>query len=286
MCISQILLIHGADPNLKTRGKLPLHEAARLGRHELVSLLLESGAKPRRRDVNDKTALEVGQEEGRKDIIDLLLGNQAHVSVKFNRYIFENETEEKENSEESKSTDFLREIEKIFSADITGAGINSDQNNMSGIVEDIAEVAEQLEEIGFKTPNIYSAKTRTCERRLEHLTMDGYQDKVSKFLESMDPSNDIAEDSVPESVSDTPVRKEKSYLRQTLASSRKRRILLEAETNPNPATPLKKTSKTIEATNTLPLPNLPLSRWVHFHIQKLSSVQSMCLKEILLSIFW
>ena len=48
--MSQILLLHGADPNLPGGGELPLQEAARLGREELVGLLLDSGADSHLRD--------------------------------------------------------------------------------------------------------------------------------------------------------------------------------------------------------------------------------------------
>ena len=42
--ITQLLLVHGADPNLEAGGRLPLHEAVRQGRQELVALLLNAGA--------------------------------------------------------------------------------------------------------------------------------------------------------------------------------------------------------------------------------------------------
>ena len=180
------------------------------------------------------------------------------MTVKFHRYIFENDSEEKENDADGKTTDFLREIEKIFSADITGSDFKTEKSEFSDIAEDIAEVAEKLEEIGFKTPNIYSTRTKTGERRLENLTKDGYKDKVSKFLDSMESSSEVQE--VQDVfVSDTPVRKEKSYLRHTLASSRKRRILLDTEPN-KPFTPVKKSTKPLEPSGTLPILTPTLSR--------------------------
>ena len=42
--LCQLLLVHGADPNLEAGGRLPLHEAVRQGRGELVTLLLQAGA--------------------------------------------------------------------------------------------------------------------------------------------------------------------------------------------------------------------------------------------------
>lgn len=48
--IAQILLLHGADPDLNVNGRLPLLEAVRLDRLEIVRLLLEAGVKSSARD--------------------------------------------------------------------------------------------------------------------------------------------------------------------------------------------------------------------------------------------
>ena len=48
--IAQILLLHGADPDLSVDGRLPLLAAVRLDRLEIVRLLLEAGVNSSVRD--------------------------------------------------------------------------------------------------------------------------------------------------------------------------------------------------------------------------------------------
>ena len=43
LSLAQILLLHGADPDVVAGGRLPLLEAVKLDRLEVVRLLLESG---------------------------------------------------------------------------------------------------------------------------------------------------------------------------------------------------------------------------------------------------
>ena len=58
------LLLHGADPNRRTRGSTPLHLAAERGIIELARLLLDHGANAELRNLQNLTPLEVAQEKG------------------------------------------------------------------------------------------------------------------------------------------------------------------------------------------------------------------------------
>ena len=144
-------------------------------------------------------------------------------------------------------------MEAIFSSDIVGTSSSVlDRTNACLLNEDIAEVVEELEEVGFRTPTVYSAKTGTVDRSLKCLERSDYRDKVAKFLEKIecDPVQDdllrddlLQDESIGTGNVETPMRMEKSYLRPTQASTRKRRIL--GETNVQPSTPLhNRTSKT------------------------------------------
>ena len=44
LCMCQILILHGADPDLQVDGQIPLHEAVRRQRSDVVTLLLKAGA--------------------------------------------------------------------------------------------------------------------------------------------------------------------------------------------------------------------------------------------------
>ena len=136
--------------------------------------------------------------------------------------------------EDGKASDFLRKVESIFAEDIAGTPVSSLDRSLTNYTEDIAEVADQLEKIGFRTPNIYSAKSRTVDRSLRHMDRLSLstRDKVTSFLEVSDASKTRGVSTLEKSLEitrtpvkgggDTPVHRDKSYLRQTLASSRKR----------------------------------------------------------------
>jgi len=70
--VVQVLLVHGADPNVatkpsvatdafmrdcRTKGETPLHRAAAFGNEEAIQLLLDAGAKVDARDMNGDTPL-------------------------------------------------------------------------------------------------------------------------------------------------------------------------------------------------------------------------------------
>lgn len=59
--VVEALLLKSADPNRRTRGATPLHEAAAKGNLEVARLLLDHGASWDARDGDSKTALEVAQ---------------------------------------------------------------------------------------------------------------------------------------------------------------------------------------------------------------------------------
>ena len=137
--------------------------------------------------------MSIAEEKDCENVVDILRGRKGDVTIKFNRYIFEDDTEEKENAESSSTADFLRQVEKIFSDDIVGTPLTTQQHrHLSPISEDIAEVASKLEEIGFKTPNIYSARARTTERSLQGLDQDGYREKVAKYLDNLDEDESLS----------------------------------------------------------------------------------------------
>ena len=50
ICLTQLLLLNGADPNLEVAGTAALHAAARLGRGDHTTLLLKSGAQLQQKD--------------------------------------------------------------------------------------------------------------------------------------------------------------------------------------------------------------------------------------------
>lgn len=230
LCICQLLLLNGADPNLGVSGVRPLHVAARLGRGDHTTLLLESGARTHFKDHEGNTALSIAEERNFDNVVNILRGRKGDVTIRFNRYIFEEDGEEKENAE-SNTAHFLRQVEKIFADDIAGTPSTA-HGRLSPISEDIAEVASRLEEIGFRTPNIYSARARTAERSLQGLSKnDGYREKVEKYLDNLEEGETItvSDDKV---VPETPVRKEKSYLRPTASSTLKRRLLLDTSAAP------------------------------------------------------
>ena len=143
-----------------------------------------------------KTALSIAREHAQENVEKILLGTFGNVTIKFSRYVFEEDSEEKENAVEScATTDFLRQVEQIFSSDIVGTPLCTTQpKSQSPIDADLADVANQLEQAGFRTPNIYrSAGARTVDRSLRGLNRDGYAEKVANFLDNMDAQQPIPE---------------------------------------------------------------------------------------------
>ncbi|KAL6112393.1 asb14 [Pungitius sinensis] len=61
------------------RGHGPLHEASRLGKTELVSLLLEAGAPPDPRSHDGLTPLALAAQAGRREVVEMLLRRGADV---------------------------------------------------------------------------------------------------------------------------------------------------------------------------------------------------------------
>ncbi|MBD8636652.1 ankyrin repeat domain-containing protein [Stenotrophomonas sp. CFBP 13725] len=68
----------GADSNVpNSRGDMPLHIAARLGRHGVVLRLLEVGADPTHGNPHGETPLHLAAEQGHADVCLALLGGGA-----------------------------------------------------------------------------------------------------------------------------------------------------------------------------------------------------------------
>ena len=67
------LLLHGADPNRRTRGSTPLHLAAERGIIELARLLLDHGANAELRDLENLTPLAVAREKRHTRFVSFLL---------------------------------------------------------------------------------------------------------------------------------------------------------------------------------------------------------------------
>ena len=188
-----------------------------------------------------------------------LSGTLKGTTVRFSRYVFQGDFEDKENlrpadpPQGGKALDFLRQVESIFAEDIAGTPVSPPGRNIPGLNADIAEVAERLQQVGFTTPNLYSsAKCRRVDRSNKLSTQQSAMTNANKLLEastSMASATSIAlrdlstpgkskAETVSRDGGDTPVLREKSYLRQTLASSRKRII---------PDSSVKKSSKLMSA---------------------------------------
>ncbi|XP_033213947.1 ankyrin-3-like [Belonocnema kinseyi] len=87
--IVELLLLKGASVNVYSAGKTPLHLAVEMGREDLASILLKSGADPKasqlhasvselNRITTGYTALHIAAEKEHAGIVNLLLQNGAH----------------------------------------------------------------------------------------------------------------------------------------------------------------------------------------------------------------
>ncbi|KAK7912882.1 hypothetical protein WMY93_013093 [Mugilogobius chulae] len=72
--VAQILLKHGADPNVQDRctGATPLHDAARTGFVDTVRLLVQFQANPNIRDNKDFRPIDLAKVSGHCEVIDFL----------------------------------------------------------------------------------------------------------------------------------------------------------------------------------------------------------------------
>ena len=72
--MAALLIGHGADVNLRCANeRTALHEAARLGRRDIVKLLLVSGAHPDPKSSYGFTPLALAAQSGHTKIMELLL---------------------------------------------------------------------------------------------------------------------------------------------------------------------------------------------------------------------
>lgn len=69
--VAQILLDHGADPNVADRSTRarPLHDAARSGFLDTVRLLVRFGADPDARDQWDCRPVDLARDQGHTDVV-------------------------------------------------------------------------------------------------------------------------------------------------------------------------------------------------------------------------
>lgn len=70
----ELLLLGGAGVNLEVcHGRRPLHEASRLGRVAMVTLLLQAGAHPDPRSHYGLTPLALAAQGGHRQVVEALL---------------------------------------------------------------------------------------------------------------------------------------------------------------------------------------------------------------------
>lgn len=72
--VAQVLLKHGADPNVvdKSTGTTPLHDAARTGFLDTVRLLVLFQADPQARDNNNCRPIDLARDNGHEDVVAFL----------------------------------------------------------------------------------------------------------------------------------------------------------------------------------------------------------------------
>ncbi|TDH16300.1 hypothetical protein EPR50_G00018150 [Perca flavescens] len=72
--VAQLLLKHGADPNVADRstGTTPLHDAARTGFLDTVRLLVQFLADPKTKDKTNNRAIDLARQNGHLDVVDFL----------------------------------------------------------------------------------------------------------------------------------------------------------------------------------------------------------------------
>ncbi|XP_070777815.1 cyclin-dependent kinase 4 inhibitor B [Enoplosus armatus] len=72
--VAQVLLKHGADPNVADRstGTTPLHDAARTGFLDTVKLLVVFKADPQARDNTNCRPIDLARDSGHADVVTFL----------------------------------------------------------------------------------------------------------------------------------------------------------------------------------------------------------------------
>ncbi|MED6271487.1 hypothetical protein CHARACLAT_020774 [Characodon lateralis] len=72
--VAQLLLTHGADPNVADRSTraTPLHDAARAGFLDTVRLLVEAGADPQARDNSNRLPVDLARQNDHTDVVAFL----------------------------------------------------------------------------------------------------------------------------------------------------------------------------------------------------------------------
>ena len=72
--VAQLLLKHGADPNVTDRhtGATPLHDAARMGFLDTARLLVDFLANPHARDNTNYQPIDLARQNGHADVVAFL----------------------------------------------------------------------------------------------------------------------------------------------------------------------------------------------------------------------
>lgn len=133
VALVQLLLVHGADSNPVNRvtGRTALQLAIRAGRPELVLLLRSFGASQEEEVSSDPR----GE------------GGEGEVVRRFNKYIFD--TEQHPDRLNNNGAKFLQQVADLFEENIRGVK-SDDGQRPSKETEDISQLVEELDKIGFK----------------------------------------------------------------------------------------------------------------------------------------
>ncbi|KAF7367867.1 hypothetical protein MSAN_00851200 [Mycena sanguinolenta] len=84
---TRMLLVYGADPNVKDRTDCtPLYTASLNGDLQMVNILLASGADPNVEGGESHTALQAAARSGNLQIVQALLDNGADVGIQGGKY--------------------------------------------------------------------------------------------------------------------------------------------------------------------------------------------------------
>lgn len=72
--VAQVLLKHGADPNVADRrtGTTPLHDVARMGFLDTARLLVQFLADPHAKDNTDCRPIDLARQNGHTDVVAFL----------------------------------------------------------------------------------------------------------------------------------------------------------------------------------------------------------------------
>lgn len=87
--VAQVLLTHGANPNVADRSTraTPLHDVARTGFLDTVLLLVEAGADPQARDNADCLPIDLARQNGHTDVVAFLETLWTYACLHMDHYL-------------------------------------------------------------------------------------------------------------------------------------------------------------------------------------------------------